>query len=152
MCEISNAAYASVVFTDNAAAHETCIKSVLPGCKVGQDLKHLINRVLENCSKNHPLYAQFCKNFHGALVGCSKVPAQSRNGKVYYVPEPLKEPETIITCGDAMIKHFKSLPSGPTLFTNSFDTTWNYQKTQIRRYIFEVYVNGKTHIYFKSSQ
>jgi len=137
-----NSPYPRVIFTDNAGAQENAIKSVFPGCRVGQDLKHVINRVIDHCSKGHTLYGSFCQHFHGALAGTSKVPVQSRNGKWYEVSSPLRDPADIISAGDRSINYFKDLPDCNGLFSQSFEGAWILQKEVIRKYVFEIYVDG----------
>jgi hypothetical protein len=147
LCDINNTQHPQVIFTDNAQAQESIIKCVFPGCRVAQDLKHLINRLIETCPKNHALYGQFCKNLHSAFTSDAKVPALSRSGRWHMVVPPLKPPSIIIANVEALITYYKSLQTpasaGPPLLSSTFDAAWIIQKLQITKYIFEVVVNGK---------
>ncbi len=55
------------------------IQSELPNTRVGQDLKHLLNRIVQVLSVRCPLYADACKKLHGIFVQPS-ITVKSRNG------------------------------------------------------------------------
>jgi hypothetical protein len=95
-CERLRITYPTVIFTDNAAAQEAYINRVFPDCKVGQDLKHLINRTLEFVTRTNNHYGAFCKDFHQAFTLSTKQLVTSRNGEKYYVNGRLDDPKTMI--------------------------------------------------------
>ena len=58
---------------DNAHdGFQNLVNEHFPGAKIFQDLKHLINRLIECCKKTSPLYVDFSKKLHGAFTGISK--------------------------------------------------------------------------------
>ena len=140
-CDKHGWPYPQVIFTDNAIAHEKSIKSVFPDIRVAQDLKHLINRPLEFISKSHPFSGDFSRSFHGAFTMSVEKNVQSRNLNWYKVPGPLDSPEVIIKRVDSVISDYHKNYSD--LFNKEFFKTWETQKEQIHKYVFEVYVNGK---------
>jgi len=125
-----------IIFTDNAGSHEASIKKVFPRAKVGQDLKHLINRPLEHCAKSHEHYSAFSIAFHGAFTDNPEVIQRSRSGKIVNVPGMLPGPDEIIRRAEIVISRFKALCSAG-LFLKDFDHVWENQKEQIHLYIFE---------------
>jgi hypothetical protein len=56
-------------FVDNAASLEKIIKSVFSEARVLQDVKHLVNRLIEKMSKNSDAYYAISQELHGAFTG-----------------------------------------------------------------------------------
>ena len=135
-----------IIFSDNAAAHEATFKKVFPQVLAGQDLVHLIKRPLEHVKRNHDFYGSFCKAFHEAFTTSTKVPVKSRNGKMYNVKGPLDAPDVIIDRVEKVIAHWNT--TFPDLLNDAFFKSWETQKTNIRKYVFEVYINGMYHHFY----
>ena len=136
------------VFCDNAMSWEVTIKSVFPNAKVGQDGKHLVNRLVECCSKTHPLYGEFTADLHAAFFGKETIPVYSRDGQVYKIPARLDHPEVIITRVERKIAAYKLISQG--LLKPEFDACWETQKPQITKSIFDGLQDGnQAHICFQ---
>jgi len=55
-------------YVDNADQVQKCIKSIFPDAAVLQDLKHLINRLVECLSKGSKSYTSFSMELHSAFT------------------------------------------------------------------------------------
>jgi len=61
-------------YVDNATEGiKNLIREFFPRAQAFQDIKHIINRLIELCKKSSPLYASFCKKIHGAFTGIKKL-------------------------------------------------------------------------------
>lgn len=120
------------------------INSVFPapvtntnGTVVLQDIKHLINRLLEECSKQSSLYARWSIELHGVFTNYGhKINVVSRNGNIYTVSAPLESGNVIWNRLNQSIENFKNtdsqsriifLQNNPnnvyhSLFLKNFDT------------------------------
>lgn len=145
-CDRHRLSYPDAIFTDYANAHEACIKRIFPDCKVGQDLKHLINRPLEFVSRSHQHYGAFCKAFHQAFTQSSPQIARSRNGGLYNVAGLLDTAPMIIDRVDKVIDMYTR--QCPGLIKADFAKCWATQKPQIEKYIFDPVINGEQTKYF----
>lgn len=82
--EDEQVAYPTHCCVDNCCNQRKQINSVFPNCVVSQDIKHLVNRFLECCSKNSPHYKEFSVEIHGCLTH-KKISVKSRNGNIVQV-------------------------------------------------------------------
>jgi hypothetical protein len=69
------------VTVDDCCQSRHMVHEVFPEATVTQDIRHLVSRIIEQCSKSSDLYTQFAKNAHKAITGDKKI-IRSRNGKV----------------------------------------------------------------------
>ena len=60
----------------------------IPHCNC--DIKHIVNRMVENLRKSSPLYRELSKALHGAVVGKEEIVVRSRSGEAYKLNSPLK--------------------------------------------------------------
>jgi hypothetical protein len=95
-CDDRGAPYPSWFCVDDVRAQEKTIKDVFPNAIVVQDVKHLINRLIEQLCKTHSLYGRICEKLHGAVGGDGKQSVVDRNGKTREVPRMLRKSEDMI--------------------------------------------------------
>ena len=145
-CDKLRTPYPNYFYVDNVQTWENTVKSVFgDDVSVLQDIKHLINRILECASKQHDLYGQLNKDLHGAFtIGDGQMPKQTRSGKTLYSKAPLRSPEMICQELERIVNYYKkedknfSIP----LFNKDFDKTFENQKENIMKYVREVYIDG----------
>jgi len=88
------------------------------------------------------LYGEFTADFHHAFFGKETIPVVGRDNKVYKIPAPLALPDNIISRCDEVIARYKAISQSQGLFKPDFDSCWETQKPQIKKYIFDGFQNG----------
>jgi hypothetical protein len=139
-CDRLAVPYPQYFTCDDAKAWEKTIHKVFPDAEVLQDIKHLINRMIEVIGVSVDGSAQFSIDLHTAFTGTNKIPVRSRTGKVHMVEAPLDHGKTIIERCETLIAQYRSVY--PTMFSASFDSTWDTQKPQIEKYVKDPIVEG----------
>jgi hypothetical protein len=95
-CDDRGAPYPTWFCVDDVRAQEKTIKDVFPNADVVQDVKHLVNRLVEQLCKSHPLYGRICEKIHGAVGGDGKQSVIDRNGQSREVSRMLRQPQDMI--------------------------------------------------------
>jgi hypothetical protein len=139
-CDRLAVPYPQFFTCDDAKAWEKTIHKVFPDAKVLQDIKHLINRMIEVIGVSVDGSAQFSIDMHTAFTGTNMIPVRSRTGKVHMVEAPLDDGKTIINRCKKLIADYRNVY--PTMFSASFDSVWETQKPQIEKYIEDPIVEG----------
>jgi len=139
-CDRLQVAYPNYFTCDDAKAWEKTIHSVFPDAIILQDIKHLINRLIELVGVTAEGVSQFSIDLHAAFTGTIEVPVRSRTTKVHMIAAPLDEPKTIIDRCENLIKRYRAIY--PSIFSPSFDHAWMTQKPQIEKYIKDPVVDG----------
>lgn len=134
-------------YVDNAVHMRGVIHEYFPESEVYQDVKHLINRLIEHTSKQSSLYVEFSKDFHGVFTK-HKITVESRvSGNTHKIPAPLSDSQEIVRDLQALIDRYKGFSlaanGGKPLFLNDFDAEWEKQKIQIEENIKDVFIDGK---------
>lgn len=140
-------AYSKIVCVDDAAAWDVTIRSVFPDIRVMQDIKHLINRIVETVGTYKEGAAAFSMKLHEAFTTKNKVMVRSRNGAMRdNVPAPLDPPAEIIRRIDAVVANVKEC--FPALFAGNreFEKVLATQKENITKYVFDAFVDGKLYL------
>jgi hypothetical protein len=132
-CDRLNCPYPLYITCDNAKAWEKTIHDIFPGATVLQDVKHLINRIIEKTKKANRFYSVFGEEIHKCFFE-NDVTVVSRNKKVYKVKGKFKPPNEIIRCMQNIIEDYRAKSEGD-LFLEGFDETANTQKEIINLYI-----------------
>jgi len=96
-----------------------------------QDVKHLINRLIEQLLKTHKEYTSCCSEIHRAIVG-SKQPFQSSNGKSIMYPSKLDNGDVIIRRVNGVIAHFYKEGWGG-VFKTEFSAAWVRQQVHFTK-------------------
>jgi hypothetical protein len=117
---------------------------------VYQDTKHLLNRCLEECSKNSPLYIQFSKEFHGCLTS-KKITVLCRDMTTKKEIEGrLLTGEQIWTNMLQIVERYKEMDNkivGPhKLFNTRFDGVLENQEYHVKNCMGDPLINGKHYI------
>jgi hypothetical protein len=139
-CDRHNWSYPQYIICDNAAAYVKTVRKVFPNARIGQDLKHLINRPLETLSKGKEGSAEFFIDFHRAFNTGAKIVVKSRNGKVYKFDAPLDKPELMIERANKVISNYSAIY--PDLIKPEFHRIWEIQKPLVQEYIFDPLADG----------
>jgi hypothetical protein len=127
--------------TDNTNAWADTINKVFPNARVCQDIKHLINRIVEKTAKSSAYYSNFAKEVHGAFCDPDTT-VTDRNGKVWVVAGLLKPPAEIIRLLEQIKNNYRILPEGEKLFLKDFDTVFENQKKVITKHVFDPIINN----------
>ena len=138
---------------DNVDTWDKTVKKEMGPEKITlQDIKHIIDRFLDNCSKGNPLYSEFSRAVHGAFAMTNgDTPILSRDGTYYKCKAPLRESKAICDELDSIVKLFKrrcdeNRSCMVKLFKKEFDHCFNNQKEVIMTNVKEIYING-SHAY-----
>jgi hypothetical protein len=144
-CDRLNVAHPTTCCVDDCCAQRNIIQDVFPKMLVVQDLKHLVNRMINNVSVTHVLYGDFCKKLHGALVG-DNITVQTRNGAFVEIAGrllPKEEQESKLV---ELVSHYKSI-SGGKLFLGGFDDALDNQLEHIRKgCLVDPIIDGKHYV------
>jgi len=89
-CDSLGVTYPRHFCVDDCCAQRNTILSIFPNATVTQDLKHLINRLVEKLSKGSKYYGAATIELHDVFTN-GKITVESRNGKLYKIPAPLDE-------------------------------------------------------------
>jgi hypothetical protein len=144
-CDRLGCSYPIVFNVDDAPAMEKTIKSIFPDARVTQDIKHLVNRMVEKLSKMRPLYGQMCIDLHQAITGSQEVSVIDRTGKARRVRAPLPSRETMKENLNRVVNNYKRLDS--ELFLKDFDKVMNTQIKNIDKgYVDEIYLNEEHYL------
>ena len=100
-------AYPKHCCVDNCCNQKKQIHSVFAECEVSQDVKHLINRFLECCSKNSKYYKDFSIEIHGCLTE-KQMNVRSRNGNIVQVDGRLRKGEDIWATMLEIVNRYRS--------------------------------------------
>ena len=104
---------------------------MFPDCEVLQDIKHLINRIVEKLSKRSDAYGAACKALHEVVGGgAAKMSVRSRNGNLYQIERQLADPATMERKLDEWLAEYRALDQ--EMFLPGFDEVLNGQRKHIR--------------------
>jgi len=118
-----------------------------------QDVKHLINRPLEEVMKTHKLYASFVADLHGAVTnGGRKIKVISRNGEWSNVEAPLDSGQVIWDRLVSVVEEYrgaltKAGDSNCSLFLKGFEKEFQNQQYHWLNCVQEVYDHNGKHYY-----
>lgn len=110
---------------------------------VCQDIKHLINRLIEKMAKSSDLYDLVTTNLHGAFTK-DKSPVRFTDGSFDNIPSILPHANVIIERIEKIIEEANNCTihseynnnsgrNGGKLFLDGFDSVWKNQKEHIRK-------------------
>ena len=131
-CDRLGTAYPTYVCVDDCCQCERTIHKVFPLAKVGQDIKHLINRMVGQLNKTSEAYGIACQELHNAITG-GKMWVRSRTGKLCEIDAPLPAPATMLAQLDRCIANLRQVDVNHNLFKADFDKTVTTQKDHIRK-------------------
>ena len=97
---------------------------MFPAVAVRQDIKHIINRVVEQLSKKSEVYGDACRKLHAAVVG-GDTSVIDRAGQLRKVAKLLDHRDVIISRMLEWELQYKTID--PTLFLGDFDNTFKIQ-------------------------
>ena len=64
----------TLFFVDNASdSLERMFQQYFKNCKISQDIKHFVNRLIEHLVKSHCEYTTVCTQLHGAFTSKLKI-------------------------------------------------------------------------------
>ena len=113
---------------DNVRSDHNIIHEVFPGADVIQDVKHMINRIVETMSKKSEVYGAACEKLHEKVVG-SKINVRSRTGKVHEIPGRLPDAADMVKGLEHFETEYKALD--PSLFLDGYTEAVANQKALI---------------------
>ena len=113
--------------------------------RVTQDIKHLVNRMIEKLSKGRNQYGQMCIDLHAAITGGQEITVVDRTGHARRLKAPLPIRSTMKDNLLRVVDNYKRVDPG--LFLKDFDKVLNTQLKNIDLgYLDEVYLNGDHYV------
>ena len=104
------------------------INEVFPDAVVLQDVKHLVNRLVEKLSKKSDAYGAACKSLHHVICGGTTT-VRSRTNELCKIDAKLLEPDIILRNLNNWVNEYKLV--APDLFLAEFEQELKNQKRHI---------------------
>jgi hypothetical protein len=123
-CERLNVPYPCCFWVDDCCKMRKTIEEVFPNSVTRQDIKHIINRIVEQLSKKSACYGDACRKLHSVVVG-GEMSVIDRTGQLRAVPQLLDHRDIIIGRLREWEAQYKRLD--PSLFLSDFTTTFKNQ-------------------------